>query len=166
MCLLVPQALKETEVTTYRLPPRFIADHESRDLLDLTARPVRRLARAVVVELTDDEARSLLLDAQHYADPDQGYSDEMRGLAASARATVRVLLSVRADLDEPAERALSVPEHVQQIEQWIAETEFDQGLSGDEIACDVVSSYIAAEVDGGETSSAARQIRRSMFGQG
>lgn len=60
-----------------------------------------------------------------------------------------------------------VDKDLQAIEAWIAEAASDQGLHGDEVAFDIVSSYIDAEVGQGSKKAAYRrlEIRRRMFGE-
>jgi hypothetical protein len=57
-----------------------------------------------------------------------------------------------------------VQKHVEEIEHWIAEAAFDQGIDGDEVAFDIVSAYIVTEFTGGEDSHEAKAVRRAIFG--
>ncbi len=77
-------------MTTYKLPPAFLDDHIDRDLLPESA-VVRRRKTFTEVTLTDEQRAELLSDAQHYANPDNGYGRDFPGLCQSARATVRRL---------------------------------------------------------------------------
>jgi hypothetical protein len=77
-------------VHVYRLPPAFVTDHISRDLLPADT-VVRETRRYVDVALTDTQLVELVEDARHYADPTNGWDPSLRGLCASARATVRLL---------------------------------------------------------------------------
>jgi hypothetical protein len=80
---------------TYDVPSRFYFDHKYRDLP--SGRIIKELARTVRVELNQEEYDELLDDAKHYAETFSGFDVEpyLRGLAASARATVRSLATPR-----------------------------------------------------------------------
>lgn len=77
------------ENTTLRLPPRFYADHVSRDLPAGTV--VRRTKTGVYVELTEDEVAEIRSDADYYATAGDAFDTDLRGLVASAKATVRAI---------------------------------------------------------------------------
>jgi hypothetical protein len=72
-----------------KLPPKFYHDHVQRDLPGGTV--VKENSRHVWVELNRDDAEELLSDAEHYANPVNGYTSDYPGLAASARATAKKL---------------------------------------------------------------------------
>ena len=79
------------EYTTLDAPRTFWHDHEYRGLAD-DVEVVKILARKVRVRLTDEQLSELRSDAAFYAS--EFRSDEepyLRGLAASAAATVRAI---------------------------------------------------------------------------
>lgn len=59
----------------------------------------------------------------------------------------------------------AVERHVKEIHAWVAEAcENEPGLNESEVEGDVLQSYIAAYINGGEGSVMARQIR-AKFGR-
>lgn len=78
---------------TYRIPRRFYDDHAARDLPSGTI--TRSTKTHHHVELNNDDHAELLSDARHYADASNGWSPELFGLCASARATVKALTATR-----------------------------------------------------------------------
>lgn len=100
----VPAAIEKapapdtTGLQTYRLPPRFYADHDERGLPEQGRSVLVRATQASALVAMDaaayDELRS---DALYYAEemgrPETGFGGDARerGLIASARATVRAL---------------------------------------------------------------------------
>ena len=80
---------------TVRVPARFFDDHCDRDL-DEGCNEVSRNSKGVLVEFTDAAFAELLSDANYYATGFTGEdAAEIRGLIASARATVKTLQAVR-----------------------------------------------------------------------
>jgi hypothetical protein len=73
----------------YRVPGAFYEDHAARDLPAGTL--LRHAGRQAVVQLDAESYAELLSDAQHYATQDWDSPSEMRGLVASAKATVKAL---------------------------------------------------------------------------
>jgi hypothetical protein len=71
-----------------RLPATFYYDHQDRDLP--TPYPVHTTKRHVYVAADDADLLELLSDARHYAS-DQGWDPSLRGLQASARATIKAI---------------------------------------------------------------------------
>jgi len=75
---------------TYDLPKHFYWDHEGRMLPSGTV--IKELANKMRVQLNKDEYDEMLSDAEHYMDTFWIDEDRhLRGLALSARATVRAL---------------------------------------------------------------------------
>ena len=56
-------------MSEYKLPPTFILDHVSRDLLPEN-RIVKQTKSTVTVQLSDDEVAELRSDAEHYVHVD------------------------------------------------------------------------------------------------
>lgn len=78
----------QTPTVTVRLPRRFYDDHVDRELSAGVEQ--RRLARQVEVVLDQASFDELRSDADHYA-TSPGFDPSLRGLIASARATVAAL---------------------------------------------------------------------------
>lgn len=80
---------------TVKVPARFFDDHCDRDLGE-GCNEISRNSKGVIVEFTDAALAELLNDAKYYA---TGFSGEdaveIRGLIASARATVKAIQAVR-----------------------------------------------------------------------
>ncbi len=77
---------------TMTLPPRFVYDHWSRDLPEEgTSTKVSETKRTVTVEMDWPAAVDLYSDAKHYSDAGIAQDMGLRGLAASARATVAAM---------------------------------------------------------------------------
>ena len=89
------QTKPETTEATFKIPPRFLQDHEDRELDSPVI--LKRTARAVTVSTTDGALPELLDDARHYADPSD-WEPELRGVCLSAAATVRAIEAARPDL--------------------------------------------------------------------
>ena len=76
---------------TYKLPPRFYADHVARDLPEVGITSVVSASqRATFVEMDAAAYDDLLSDSRYYAS-EMGGEYQMAGLARSAAATVKVL---------------------------------------------------------------------------
>jgi len=71
------------------IPARFFYDHQSRDLP--TGRVTGATSKLVQVDVTPDELAEWRSDAEHYATPGNFTDPDLRGLVASARATLRRL---------------------------------------------------------------------------
>lgn len=84
----------------YRIPKRFIEDHDSRDclrdandeIINMSAVVVRRNKKHYVVALTDAQAAELLSDANYYKDLGSELGFEGMSLVSSARATYDALI--------------------------------------------------------------------------
>jgi len=84
----------------YRIPKRFIEDHDSRDclrdesneIINVDAVIVRTNKKHYIVALTDAQAAELLSDANHYKDLGAELGFEGMSLVSSARATYDALI--------------------------------------------------------------------------
>ena len=79
-------------ITIIKVPANFFDDHDSRDLP--TPRVITRNSRTVTILADDTNLAELLSDAELYAEPDTDFHSELRGLIASAKATVRAINKV------------------------------------------------------------------------
>ena len=74
---------------TINLPPKFFFDHQERDLP--TPAAIKVSQRAVKIDANDPDLPELLSDARYYAEEMEADDSFMRGLIASAKATVKAI---------------------------------------------------------------------------
>ncbi len=85
----------------YRIPCKFYWDHTYRDLPEFGESVlVRETRQYVIVRMDEDALRDLYSDARYYSDASTDHG--MRGLAASARATVKAIDAQRKENDHAA----------------------------------------------------------------
>jgi len=76
------------------LPLTFFEDHEGRDLPSGTV--IKRAARKVLVQCSDDELSEIESDAKYYADLCGPDGEGLEGIRRSAKATVEAIKKHRA----------------------------------------------------------------------
>lgn len=80
----------------YRLPPRFIEDVIDRELLPPDV-IVRQTQSYVIAELDEAQLAELRKDAEFYVSQSAYWDESVRGLVASARATLRAIAKAEAE---------------------------------------------------------------------